>query len=292
MGTAQLIVFNVNRDYSALGKGQPMLVAQRYGHELEVGPDGTFELWLGGASRPGNWIPLEPGTARLLIRQIMGNWSSEEPGRFIIERVDAVDALAQPFGPDQLVGALLTAALPPSLVPMWAAEADTVRKTANTFFLDAHDHQKRYGGVPGGEAVLSYFVLEPNEALVIEVTPPECLYWNLQIGNYWYESFDYRRHLASVNNRQAVAEDDGTVRIVVAHSDPGVPNWLDTAGHREGHLALRWVEAAHLPVPTTAVVDLERWREQLPAHAKRFDPAQRAAQIAARRRAVDRRFVP
>ena len=40
--------------------------------------------------------------------------------------------------------------------------------------LDDHDHQKQYGGVPGGEAVLSWFELEPHEALVIEVTPPPC----------------------------------------------------------------------------------------------------------------------
>ena len=80
--------------------------------------------------------------------------------------------------------------------------------------------------------------------------------------------------------------------MVVAHEDPGVPNWLDTCGHREGHLALRWVEAEHHPVPKAEVVDLAAWQRSLPSTAKRFDPAQRADQIAARRRAVDRRFVP
>jgi len=291
MGSPHLLVFNVSRDASALGKGKSLLVGQLYGHELDVDDDGTFELWLGGEARERNWIALDDGAARLAIRQIMGDWTTDAPGRFIIERVDAVPP-SSPYTPDRFIAELGVAARTPSLVPMWANESDTVRKRANTFYLDDHDHQKQYGGVPGGEAVLSWFELEPHQALVIEVTPPPCAYWNLQIGNYWYESFDYRRHLSSVNGRQAIAEDDGVVRMVVAHEDPGVPNWLDTGGHREGHLALRWVEAEHHPVPKAEVVDLAAWQRGLPPTATRFDPATRAEQIAARRRAVDRRFVP
>lgn len=26
----------------------------------------------------------------------------------------------------------------------------------------------------------------------------------------------------------------GSIRFVIAHRDPGVPNWLDTAGHQRG----------------------------------------------------------
>lgn len=291
IGAAHLLVFNVTRDASALGKGKSTLIGQVYGDDLDVNDDGTFELWLGGEPRDRNWMALEEDAARLAIRQIMGDWSAGEPGRFIIERVDAVPE-STPYTPEQFVAELAVAARTPALVPMWANESDTVRQRANSFYLDDHDHQKQYGGVPGGEAVLSWFELEPLQALIIEVTPPPCKYWNLQIGNYWYESFDYRRRLSSVNCRQAVPEDDGVVRMVVAHTDPGVPNWLDTCGHREGHLALRWVEADHHPVPSAEVVDLASWQRTLPSTAKRFNPAQRADQVAARRRAVDRRFVP
>ena len=59
-----------------------------------------------------------------------------------------------------------------------------------------------------------------------------------------------------VNHETAVADADGHVRIVVAHRDPGVPNWLDTAGHRRGGLALRWVGAEEIPEPRTRVVAL------------------------------------
>ena len=79
-------------------------------------------------------------------------------------------------------------------------------------------------------------------------------YWNLQIGNHWLESFDYLHYDTHVNHETAVVEDDGRVRIHISAKDPGRPNWLDTAGHRRGALALRWVGAdAPPPVPKTSV---------------------------------------
>ena len=53
-----------------------------------------------------------------------------------------------------------------------------------------------------------------------------------------------------------VLEDDGSVRLIVAHEDPGVGNWLDTAGHRRGTMCLRWIRASAHPHPTTRVVKL------------------------------------
>ena len=95
-----------------------------------------------------------------------------------------------------------------------------------------------------------------DEAFVIDLDPPECDYWNLQLGNHWLESFDSMSYQTHVNHETAVADADGHVRIVVAHRDPGVPNWLYTCGHQRGGLALRWVGAAEIPEPRTQVVPL------------------------------------
>ena len=80
-----------------------------------------------------------------------------------------------------------------------------------------------------------YFDLADDEALVVEVTPPECEYWMIALHNHWMETLDYVRHQSTLNCHSAQLEPDGSVRFVVAHRDPGVPNWLDTAGHRAGH---------------------------------------------------------
>ena len=73
--------------------------------------------------------------------------------------------------------------------------------------------------------------------------------------NHWGETVDRRTRTAGINGDTAVRRDDGTVRLVVAHQDPGLPNWLDTAGHPAGSLSLRWFRStASLPTAETQLV--------------------------------------
>jgi len=74
------------------------------------------------------------------------------------------------------------------------------------------------------------------------------------VNNHWMESLDYRYHTIALNHHTARYRDDGSVRLVVAHDDPHVDNWLETAGHRRGTMCLRWIRAAHHPQPQTRVV--------------------------------------
>ena len=86
-----------------------------------------------------------------------------------------------------------------------------------------------------------YFEVEPDEVVLVDLRPPACDYWNLQLCNHWLESLDYEHHVTHVNDHTAVRRPDGSVRIAIAHADPGIPNWLDTAGHHRGGLFLRQV---------------------------------------------------
>jgi hypothetical protein len=132
--------------------------------------------------------------------------------------------------------------------------------------------------------------LGPDQALVIEVPPPEALYWSVSLGNYWWETIDYGAHQSSLNGHQAVVDDDGVFRAVVAHRDPGVANWLDTAGHAKGPMIFRWLRASDAPVPATRVVDVARLDDALPPGTARVDPGERRAVIARRQAGVRKRF--
>ena len=96
----------------------------------------------------------------------------------------------------------------------------------------------------------------PDEALLVGLTPPECRYWGFQLCNYWTESLDYRYRPVGTNKHRAVVRADGSVVIAVAHRDPGQPEltWLDTEGHLEGTMTLRWLLARETPVPVPRVV--------------------------------------
>jgi hypothetical protein len=146
------------------------------------------------------------------------------------------------------------------------------------------------GAAAENRPVIGSWKLAPDEALIIEVTPPEGLYWSYSLGNVWWETIDYGNRQSSLNGHQAVVDDDGKVRVVVAHQDPGVANWLDTAGHSEGPIILRCVRTETAPVPTTRLVPFDRLVEELPSGTRRISLSQRAEAINIRRKAVSRRF--
>ncbi len=161
-------------------------------------------------------------------------------------------------------------------------------ETPNTFLppLDGTS----MGAAAENRPVIGSFQLEPDEALVVEVTPPTGLYWSYSIGNPWWETIDYARHQSSLNGHQAAVDNDGVLRVVIAHEDPGVANWLDTAGHSAGPVILRCVRTESAPVPETHVVRFGDVASSLPADTTRVTPEERRRTIAARRLAVSKRF--
>jgi hypothetical protein len=58
----------------------------------------------------------------------------------------------------------------------------------------------------------------------------------------------------SLNGFEAALEPDGSFRVFIAARDPGHPNWIQTAGHREGVVFCRWLQPDVLPDPPTARV--------------------------------------
>jgi hypothetical protein len=94
----------------------------------------------------------------------------------------------------------------------------------------------------------------------------------------------------SLNNPQARVDADGRVRFVFAASDPGVPNWIDTAGHQKGQFTYRWIWSKDRPVPKAKLVKLADVRKHLPKDTAQLTPEQRRAQLAKRQLQVQRRF--
>ena len=170
-----------------------------------------------------------------------------------------IECLAPPPAPPRLDPAavrnqLLGAAMYTIGASSWFA--DWVAPWAehpNAFHAPDPEHHRLVGGDPNIVFRLGAWAIGPDERLVIEVTPPECDYWNFQLANIWTECLDKRYEPISVNKHSAVLEPDGSVRIVVAHEDPGVANWVSTTGHAHGIMGVRWVRAQSHPMPETRV---------------------------------------
>ena len=137
-----------------------------------------------------------------------------------------------------------------------------------------------------------WFKVGQDEALIIEMAAPEALLWSVQLGNVWWESLDYINHTASYNDSQAVASSDGKYRFVLSHSDPGVPNWLDPAGHVEGALLFRLQKAESVVDPSLKLVPFANVAEHLPEDTPVIEQGQRQSEILMRRNHAAIRWAP
>jgi hypothetical protein len=126
--------------------------------------------------------------------------------------------------------------------------------------------------------------------VILECRPPPCRHWSVSLASWWWEAIDFAARQSSLNHAQVRLDTDGVFRGVIAHEDPGVPNWLDCAGHERGTLIARFVMAEAAPSLRSRTVKLAAVRDALPDDTPRVDPSAREASLARRRRAVWRRF--
>jgi hypothetical protein len=258
--------------------------------DFDLGPDGEFEVTLSAEPHDGNWIPLDENATMLVIRHFFYDWETEVPVTLSMMPLSGQALTVERSSVDPLT----------TMARQVVALGDFVEENLR-FFMDlSHPEVPNtflppFDGTAMGAAaenrpVIGSWKVGPDEALIMEVTPPEGLYWSYSLGNTWWETIDYGNHQSSLNGHQAVVDDDGKVRVVVAHQDPGIANWLDTAGHSEGAIILRCVRTETAPTPTTRLVPFDRLAEELPASTRRVSPSERAEAIDIRRRAVSRRF--
>jgi len=223
------------------------------GDELEVSPDGSFELILSRERRAGNWLPMEADTSMLVVRQNVLDREKEVLADLEIERIGG--GAPAPLTPAELdTGLQAAAAYVAGTAALFADWAEGFAAYPNQLRpLDVAVKQGSHGD-PNIYFYMGYWQLAPDQALLIEAEPPPCDYWNFQLNNHWMESLDYRYHAIHYNKHTTRYEADGSFRLVIAHDDPGLPNWVETAGHARGTMGLRWVKAAQHPQPRARVV--------------------------------------
>jgi hypothetical protein len=235
------------------GRWSNRIVSAINDRQMAIAPDGSFEIVVSPQRHAGNWLELQDDAVAMVTRDYV-----VEPGtaRKAIWSIEAVEAAAPPPPPsDAEMAARLrcTANFIRDLLnicplpPMGDANA----------FMDPYRQQAvTYGwAAPDATYCMGRYELQDDEALVIEGRSPRCAFWNLCLWNPFLQTYDYRYQRVTINGGQTQYETDGSWRIVVAARDPGMPNWLSTAGHPRGVLWFRWFLAEELPErPQTRVV--------------------------------------
>ena len=242
--------------FTTLGLEESVGMVQQSGLDtsnLRVEADGTFTIRVSRHPREGNWLPLHKGAVALLARVLYTDRRAQQAPTLRIEQVGnagvppRLDAAKMATGLDRARGVALGTA---AATRRYADELRS-RGWINAF---GEKPDSWAAGDPGVAYLHGAWRLGPDEALQFEIEPGECSFWNLQINNRWAESLDYLHRRIHLNSRSAEVGGDGKVRAVLAHSDPGVPNWLDTEGHAEGTMLIRVMDAAAPPRASTRVV--------------------------------------
>ena len=214
--------------------------------QLAIAPDGTYELVLSPERRPGNWISTAPDATSVITRHYFERPVpiAADPAAGVRLRIDPLDppAPAPPWS-DATVASRLEA------VARWV-RASTLGMPAPGQGPD-HAFVSRVPNVlpkPAGfrasgvetlgavdiHYAMAPYLLQPDQALVMTGRLPPCRFANVVLWNMHMQTLDYRFRRTSLNRAQLRFEPDGSFRVVVAHRDPGMPNWLDTEGHGLG----------------------------------------------------------
>lgn len=294
---------------------------------LQVETDGSFEILL-APERPdgheGNFVSTialrrwtdRDGTARekehtarwVTVRELFGDWDREEALELAIERVGGEGAHPPPLDPASAADMMRRAGeIVNNQMRFWNEFYSVVLETYEDVNRDGKRFMPRNAfndpagasiATGGGQSTNIYaggvFELAEDQALIVETRTPEPpAYMGFHLSNLWGESLDYANRITSLNAFQSEPDPDGAVRYVVAHRDPGVPNWLDTTGLPEGFMAARWSyseKPGALPGIVASVVEFDDIRGWLPSGVRSVSPEERRDQIARRRRHVQRRY--
>lgn len=145
-------------------------------------------------------------------------------------------------------------------------------------------------GLAGQSYYEGAYDINDDEALIVEVKVPDvCKYWSLILTNDLYETIDWYNNHSSLNGTQANVDEDGYFRAVISAKDPGVQNWLDTAGFASGAIQGRWLDCSGTPIPEVKKVPFAEVMQQLPASTPKVSLEQREDIIRQRRAALQLR---
>lgn len=211
--------------------------------ELEIDSNGNFTLYLGGQEREKGWLPLSADASRVTTRHY---YEQLQPAAMDPEleprlHIACLSATAVPAPPsDDSVSAGIRRVC--NAVRSRTLEMPTLAGGELPPFMALTPNEFPTPQTPGNFGLAAFdahysmapFFLNTDEALIITGRWPDSRFANVCLWNRFQQTYDYISRSVSLNRTQTKLEDDGSFKMVIAHQDPGLPNWLDTEGNLFG----------------------------------------------------------
>lgn len=216
------------------------LLGQLIDKALVIDQDGNFIITLGGEPRENNWLPIPDGANQIMLRQTFSDRSKEQEVELSIKLLSSnasITPLSMPDMIQKLDGARDFFTNTGLIMHGWSKDFS---KLENILPLTDPQFIAEGGGDPSAFFYMAGWKLQPGEALLIQICDyPADKLWNLALFNFWFESLDYANFRIHTNSDICHKNADGSITLVIADEDPGVDNWLNTTGHRQGQMIMR-----------------------------------------------------
>lgn len=278
-GTVRQVQISVGADFLGLTDRPGPTLQDFELDELNLGPDGRFEVILSKA-RPadysGDWRLLNPGAHHLMARQTSYDWLNERDAILTIERLD-VAVPAPRLSAEEIARRMrCLKEWPLRMVRPWFHWMANMRNKGLLNKMDISGFSS-----VGGQSAMRYYEglyeLSDDEALIVESdVPTEYFYWSVLLTDGLFRNVDSTTRQGSLNGHQIHIDDDGRARFVIAPQDPAVPNWLDCGGYRAGCIHWRWNRCSSFPdAPTVRRVKFAELHRHLPASTPKVSAGER-----------------
>ncbi len=212
--------------------------------EFEASADGSYELIASAKPPKKNGLALAPDAGSITVRHYYEREKSIQLDRLhhipiTIETLEVPEPAPSPSDASIAAGIRRVANfLRGTIVPPMVGDQvpSFVSVVPNQFPPPKIEKANQEIGFAAVDNVYSMapFLVKPGEALVIRGRYPKCRFANVVLWNRFLQTLDYRGRRVSLNRKQTQLEPDGSFKIVIAHEDPGVPNWLHTEGRMLG----------------------------------------------------------
>ena len=282
----------MTENYFTLWDANMGTVAVLNGRTMEVGSDGSFTITVDSdpaGDRP-NHVQTTPEAHEFYIRDVLLNWDRDDANHLDVERLGKPPSIPARTLDEQ---AEATAEMMAHFANFTGKLSHGVYKMAPNNFNLAWSADK-VGAMRNQVYVMGRFDLSPGEAFVVDVSDGGAEYFTVPLSNIWGTTLNIVDRTGSLNKAQSTPNGDGTYTYVIAPTDPGVANWIDSDGLLEGILTLRMAEfGGDGPAPDLGargrVVKLDQLERQVEG-LRRVSESERAVELADRRAAYLRRL--
>ncbi|MFC7449466.1 hypothetical protein [Rhodococcus daqingensis] len=177
------------------------------GDAITSAPDGSFVITIDAEpanGRPNHMQIPADGTSMLIVRDLLNDWSRENPVQLEIARVDG-----PPAAPERTIDQQATEAaeILSKIAPFWVTYFNQYYYNATPPNVVRPVRQR-----PGARGLSTggWFSLADDEALVITVDPIGAGSTGIQLSDPWGVAYEYRDRTSSLNTTQAKPNPGGT----------------------------------------------------------------------------------